>query len=71
MGFSCILQEGHPISFASRCLTKSEVRYAQIEKELLSIVFAFEKFHYFVYGHQTTVQTDHKPLLAIFNKDLE
>lgn len=71
-----LLQEGRTtlvgrISFASRTLSKSEKRYAQIEKELLAICFAFEKFHYFVYGHPVTVQSDHKPLGPIFVKDLE
>lgn len=70
-GLGCVLlQEGRPISFASRTLSKSEKRYAQIEKELLAICFAFEKFHYFVYGHPVTVQSDHKPLGPIFVKDL-
>jgi hypothetical protein len=40
----CLLQEGKPISFASRSLTETEVGYAQIEKEMLSILFATRKF---------------------------
>nr|CAI5851190.1 unnamed protein product [Callosobruchus analis] len=67
----CILQEGHPVAFASRCLTESEKRWAQIEKELASIVFCFEKFHNYLYGFDVTVQTDHKPLVAIFSKGLD
>lgn len=57
------------ISFAFRALTKTEGRYAQTEKELLSIVFACEKFHYFIYGREVIIQTDHKLLIPIFNKD--
>jgi len=67
---SCLLQEGHPISYASRALTDCETRYAQIEKELLAIVFACERFHSYVYGREVLVQSDHKPLEAIFNKPL-
>lgn len=71
-GLGCVLlQKGHPVSFASRCLTKAEKRYAQIEKELLAIVFACEKFHTFVYGHKVKIHSDHKPLIPIFSKDLE
>lgn len=67
----CLLQQGHPVAFASRCLTNTEKRWAQIEKELLAIVFACEKFHYFIYGYNVTVHSDHKPLIPIFSKDLD
>lgn len=67
---SCLLQDGHPVSFASRALTDCETRYAQIEKELLAIVFACEKFNNYAYGRDVLVQSDHKPLEAIFSKPL-
>ena len=67
---SCLLQEGHPIAYASRSLTEAEKNYAQIERELLAIVFACEKFNQYIYGKEVTVQTDHKPLQAIQSKPL-
>ena len=67
---SCLLQEGHPIAYASRSLTEAEKNYAQIERELLAIVFACEKFNQYIYGKEVIVQTDHKPLQAIQNKPL-
>jgi len=67
---SCLLQDGQPIAYASKSLTVAERNYAQIEKELLAIVFACEKFSHYVYGRKTIVQSDHKPLEAIFRKPI-
>ena len=41
---ACLLQEGQPIAFASKSLTDTETRYANIERELLVIVFACQRF---------------------------
>lgn len=38
-----ILQEQHPVAYGSRTLTECEQRYAHIEKELLAIVYGYEK----------------------------
>ncbi|KAL1446775.1 hypothetical protein WDU94_005665, partial [Cyamophila willieti] len=67
---SCLLIENQPVAFASRALSSSEIFYAQIEKELLAIVFAVERFHQFVYGHRVIVFTDHKPLATILKKNI-
>ena len=67
---ACLLQQGKLVAYALRSLTPTEAAYAQIEKELLAIVFACQKFHQFIYGFNTKVQTDHKPLETIFNKPL-
>ena len=67
---SCLLQDKHPIAFASRSLTDAEKNYAQIEKELLAVVFACERFYTYIYGKVVTVHTDHKPLEAIYKKPL-
>ncbi|KAK7886269.1 hypothetical protein WMY93_025890 [Mugilogobius chulae] len=67
---ACLLQEGQPVCYASRALTDTEKRYAQIEKELLAIVFATKRFHQYVYGRPVTVQSDHKPLEVIMRKPL-
>jgi hypothetical protein len=67
---ACLLQEGNPIAYASRSLSATETNYAQIEKELLAIVFACTKFHQYIYGKNVMIQSDHKPLEAIIRKPL-
>ena len=67
---SVIMQDGKVIEYASRALTKAETQYAQIEKELLSIVYALSRFDTYCYGRHLIVETDHKPLLAIYKKSL-
>ena len=65
-----LLQLECPVAYVSRALTDTEQRYAQIEKELLAVVFAFEKFNQYVYGKTVSVQSDHKPPESILKKPL-
>jgi hypothetical protein len=55
------LQANQPIAYASRAVTDTETRYAQIEKELLSVVFGLQKVY---------VTSDHKQLESILKKPL-
>ena len=59
-----IMQENQPIAYAS------EARYAQIEKELLSVIFGLERFHQYTYGRTVQVRSDHKPLESILKTPL-
>ena len=71
VGLGCaLLQDDKPVAYASRALTQTEQKYAQIEKETLAIVFACEKFHQNIYGKRCDVESDHKPLENIWNKPL-
>ena len=67
---AALMQEGQPIAFASKSLTDAESRYANIEREMLAVVYACEKFHAYVYGREFTVLSDHKPLEMITLKNL-
>ena len=68
---TALMQDGQPISYASRVMTDTEQNYAQIEKELLAIVFAYERFNDYIYGRNVVhVETDHKPLESIFKKEI-
>ena len=64
-------QHWKPVAYASRAMTKTECKYAQIEKECLGVTYGLERFHSYVYGLESfTVETDHRPLVAIIKKNL-
>ena len=65
-----LLLEGKPVAYASRALTDAETRYAQIEKELLAVLFGFERFNQYTYARHVEIETNHKPLEAITKKPL-
>ena len=67
---AALLQDERPIAYASKALTATETRYANIERELLAVVFGCTKFHTYLYGRAFTVQSDHKPLEQIQKKNL-
>ena len=53
----------HPVAYACRSMTNTERRYAQIEKEALTITWACEKFSSYIIGNQILLEMDHKPLV--------
>ena len=67
---AALLQDGHIVASGSKALDSTQSNYAVIEKELLAICFGCVKLHDYVYGKHITVQTDHKPLVAILSKPL-
>ena len=60
-----MLQYAKPIVFASKSLTETEQRYANIERELLAVVFGSEHFQTYIYGRAFQEESDHKPLQMI------
>ncbi|XP_022806614.1 uncharacterized protein K02A2.6-like [Stylophora pistillata] len=67
---ACLIKDEHPVAYASKALTPTETNYAQIEKELLAIVFGVERSEGSVYGRKVFIDTDHKPLESIMKKIL-
>ena len=67
---ACLLQEDKPIYFASKALTETQRGYVAIEIKSLTVAWAVEKFHYFLYGCHFMLETDQKPLEAILSRSL-
>ena len=65
-----LLQEGQPVAYSSTSLTTTQKRYCQIENELLAVQFCLMWYKQYVYGQQVTVETDHKPLIGLFEKPI-
>ena len=53
------------VAYSSRSLTSTEQKYAQIEKEALSVTWACERFINYLFGMDFEIETDHKPLISL------
>ena len=70
-GLGCVLlQNNRPLEYASRSLSPAERRWAQIEKEMLAVVYGLERFNQYTYGNDVLIVNDHKPLATIVRKPL-
>ena len=67
---ACLIQNGKVVCYASRALTKTEQNYQNLEREALGNIWGMEKFHYFLYGKEFTLETDQKPLVSIYKKHM-
>ena len=74
-GLGAILAQGEsvetakPIEFASRCTSKAERNYPQVDLEAMAVDFALRRFRPYLVGapNKAIIVTDHHPLLSIFN----
>ena len=58
----------HPIYYASKTLDDAQENYTTTEKELLAVVYAFDKFRSYLVLSKTIVYTDHAALRYLFAK---
>ena len=58
----------HPVAYASRALSPTEKGYRITELKTLAVVWAVSHFHYYLYGHNVTIYTDHTIVKAVLEK---
>nr|GEX47417.1 reverse transcriptase domain-containing protein [Tanacetum cinerariifolium] len=57
-----------PIHYASKTMTKAESIYTTTRKEMIAVVYAFEKFQSYLIMNKSIVYTDHSALKYLFAK---
>nr|GEY59134.1 reverse transcriptase domain-containing protein [Tanacetum cinerariifolium] len=57
-----------PIHYASKTMTDAESNYTMTEKEMLAVVYAFEKFRSYLIMNKSIVHTNHSALKYLFPK---
>nr|GEW60549.1 reverse transcriptase domain-containing protein [Tanacetum cinerariifolium] len=62
------LKHFQPIHYASKTMTEAQIHYTTTEKEMLAVVYAFEKFGPYLVLSKSIVYTDHSALKYLLNK---
>ncbi|GJU75333.1 reverse transcriptase domain-containing protein [Tanacetum coccineum] len=57
-----------PIHYASKTMTEAQIHYTTMEKEMLAVVYAFEKFRPYLVLSKSIVSTDHSTLIYLMHK---
>nr|GEZ61486.1 hypothetical protein [Tanacetum cinerariifolium] len=57
-----------PIHYASKTMNQAEMNYTTTEKEMLAVVYAFEKFRSYLIMNKSIVYIDHSALKYLFAK---
>ena len=60
----------HFIYYASKTLTHAQINYTTIEKELLAVVFAFDKFRAYLVRTKVTVYINHAVIRYLISKKM-
>nr|GFA70439.1 reverse transcriptase domain-containing protein [Tanacetum cinerariifolium] len=59
-----------PIHYASKTMNDAETNYTTTEKEMLAVVYAFEKFRSYLIMNKSIVHTDHSALKYLLAKKM-
>nr|GEX43584.1 reverse transcriptase domain-containing protein [Tanacetum cinerariifolium] len=62
------LKHFQPIHYASKTMTEAQIHYTTTDKEMLAVVYAFEKFRPYLLLSKSIVYTDHSALKYLLNK---
>nr|GFC33106.1 reverse transcriptase domain-containing protein [Tanacetum cinerariifolium] len=57
-----------PIHYSSKTMNDAETNYTTTEREMLAVVYAFEKFRSYLIMNKSIVHTDHSALKYLFAK---
>jgi hypothetical protein len=58
----------HTVYYGSKTLNEAQSNYATMEKELLAVVFAFEKFRSYIVNLKVIVYSDHATIKYLLAK---
>nr|GFA54618.1 reverse transcriptase domain-containing protein [Tanacetum cinerariifolium] len=58
-----------PIHYASKTMNQAEINYTTTEKEMLAVVYAFEKFRSYLIMNKSIIYTDHSALKSSIPKE--
>nr|GEW16399.1 hypothetical protein [Tanacetum cinerariifolium] len=64
----CQEKQFRPIHYARKKMTEAESNYTTTEKEMLAVVYAFEKFWSYLIMNKSIMYTDHSALRYLFAK---
>nr|GEV41825.1 reverse transcriptase domain-containing protein [Tanacetum cinerariifolium] len=64
----CKTKHFQPIHYASKTMIEAQIHYTMTEKEMLTVVYAFEKFRPYLVLSKSIVYTDHPVLKYLLNK---
>nr|GEU85748.1 reverse transcriptase domain-containing protein [Tanacetum cinerariifolium] len=64
----CKTKHFQPIHYASKTMNEAQIHYTMTEKEMLTVVYAFEKFRPYLVLSKSIVYTDHSDLKYLLSK---